>query len=304
MLLPKRVRSHLIRLSILGPIYRLYDRYLWRKIRKKPVPHSVGIILDGNRRFGRKYGVKDPHMRGARKVESLLERLWDVGVKSVTLYALSTDNLRKRSKEELEEIFKALSRGLKRLKETGTLDKYRIRFRSIGRIELLPDRLQKEIRELEEHTKDYDKGELNLAIAYGGRTEIVDAVRKIAEKVKRGEIEPEEIDEDTISRHLYNPNLDHVDLIIRTSGEERLSGFLLRQSAYAELFFIEVYLPELRRFDIRRAIRDFQKRERRFGKRTRGRRTGFRKLLYFSRSRAILKSYPHNYLQCRARSGY
>ena len=260
------MRHLAIRYSLLGPLYRLYERYLRRAIRKKRVPEKVGIILDGNRRFGRKYNVKDPHIRGAKKVESLLKRLWEIGVKSVTLYALSTDNLRKRSPEELEEIYKALSRGLKRLKESNVLHKYRVRFKAIGRVELLPERLRYEIEELERATSSYKDFELNLAIAYGGRAEIVDAVRKIVKEALEGKINPEEIDEETISKHLYNPDLDKVDLIIRTSGEERLSGFLLRQSAYAELFFIEVYLPELRRFDIRRAIRDFQRRERRFGK--------------------------------------
>ncbi len=231
------------------------------------MPEGVGIILDGNRRFGRKYKIDNPHLRGAKKVESLLRRLWDAGVKVVVLYALSIDNLKKRSKEELEEIYSAISWALKRLEESEVLDDYQIRFRAIGRIELLPQRLREKIERLEAKTKEYERGELDIALAYGGRAEIVDAVKKIVREALEGKIDPEEIDEEHISRSLYNPMLDKIDFIIRTSGEERLSGFLLRQSAYAELFFIEVYLPELRRFDIRRAIRDYQKRERRFGKR-------------------------------------
>ncbi|HDI53150.1 MAG TPA: di-trans,poly-cis-decaprenylcistransferase, partial [Candidatus Bathyarchaeota archaeon] len=144
----------------------------------------------------------------------------------------------------------------------------RVRVRVLGRVDLLPERLQELIHRVEEKTKDYDQFYLNLAIAYGGRAEIVDAARKIAERVERGELKPGEIDEYLFEKHLYTSHLPQPDpdLIIRTSGEARLSGFLLWQSAYSELFFLDVYWPEFRDIDLYRAIRSYQGRQRRFGR--------------------------------------
>jgi len=142
-----------------------------------------------------------------------------------------------------------------------------VRVKVIGRLNLLPEDLRHLIRDVEESTKNYDECFLNIAFAYGGRAEIVDAARKIAEKVKLGELNPESVDEETFEKHLYTSHMpkQDPDLIIRTSGEERLSGFLLWQSAYSELCFLDVYWPDFRFIDLLRAVRTFQKRKRRFG---------------------------------------
>ncbi len=148
------------------------------------------------------------------------------------------------------------------------IHKNKVRIRAIGRIETLPENIQKRVHEVEETTKDYDQFYLNIALAYGGRAEIVDAMRVIGEKIKLGRIEPQDIDEKVIEAHLYTAHLPDPDpdIIIRTSGESRLSNFLVWQSAYSELFLVDVYWPSFRKIDLMRAIRGYQMRKRRFGK--------------------------------------
>jgi len=262
-------------LGLLDLLYRLasllemplYQRYLESKVKGGEIPKHVALILDGNRRFAQKLGLDylNAYRIGATRTEELLDWLLELGVDHVTLYAFSTENF-SRPRDQVEAIFKVIEEKLKELVEKR--DKLRrngVRFRVVGKRELLPGRIRKLAEELEAMTEGYGSKTLNLAIAYGGRTEIVDAVREIAREVAEGKLKPDEIDEDVIRSHLYAPDLPDPDLIIRTSGEERLSNFLLWQSAYSELYFCEVYLPELRKIDILRAIRDFQRRKRRFG---------------------------------------
>jgi len=157
---------------------------------------------------------------------------------------------------------------LHRIMKDETIHRYRVRIKALGRLNMLPENLQQKIRSIEEQTKDYDRFYLNVAIAYGGRAEIIDATREIAREVAEGEIPLENIDESLFEKHLYTSHLPQQDpdLIIRTSGESRLSGFLIWQSAYSELFFMDVYWPDFREIDLERAIRTFGKRERRYGK--------------------------------------
>ncbi|MEM3618208.1 MAG: polyprenyl diphosphate synthase, partial [Candidatus Bathyarchaeia archaeon] len=190
-----------------------------------------------------------------------------LNVKSITLYAFSTENFR-RPRKEVEEIMRIASEKLRKILTDERIHKNKVRVKVIGRTNLLPENLQKIIADVEKATQNYDKHFLNIAFAYGGRAEIVDAAKKIAEKVQKKELVPEEVDEKLFEQHLYTSHLpkQDPDLIIRTSGEERLSGFLLWQSAYSELCFLDVYFPDFRFIDLLRAIRVYQKRQRRFGR--------------------------------------
>ena len=255
-------------LSILG-VYRLYEKWLWYQVKDRPKPAHIGIILDGNRRWARNHSL-DPsmgHYYGADKTEEVLRWCLDLGIKTITLYVFSTENFN-RPKREVERLMELFEERLQRLKESRDIHEHKVRVKVIGRINLLPRRLQRIIKEIEAMTNDYDEHFLNLAIAYGGRAEIIDAAKKLVEKVLNGELSIENIDEETFARNLYTSHLpkQDPDLIIRTSGEERLSGFLLYQSAYSELCFIDVYWPEFRRIDLLRAIRTYQSRKRRFGR--------------------------------------
>jgi len=261
-------------LGLLNAVYRVasflgmpfYLRYLESVVKEGPIPKHVALILDGNRRFAIKRNLSwlEGYRVGANKTKELLAWLLDLGIEHVTLFAFSTENF-KRPKDQVEAVFKAMEEKLLELKENiNTLREKEVSFRVVGRKEMLPERIRSIAEEMEASTSGFSKT-LNLAIAYGGRAEIVDAVRKIARKVKEGALDPDEIDDDVIRMHLYAPDLPDPDLIIRTSGEERLSNFLLWQSAYSELYFCEVYLPELRKVDLLRAIRDYQRRKRRFG---------------------------------------
>ncbi len=263
---PRRVARQVARVT-LKPIYKMYERLLEKAVREGPIPEHVGIIMDGNRRFAREMGL-DPwegHRFGADKLEDVLEWCWDVGVRAVTVYALSTENLR-RPKEELRRLFDLMEERFNKLAESERIHRREVAVRAVGRLHLLPDRVRRAIKRAEKLTREYSKRFLNVAVAYGGRQEIIDAVRAIAHDVKGGKLDPEDINEDTFRRYVYVGDLPDPELIIRTSGEERLSNFLLWYSAYSELYFVDVYWPEFRKIDLLRAIREFQRRERRFGK--------------------------------------
>ncbi|MHA1594519.1 MAG: polyprenyl diphosphate synthase [Candidatus Baldrarchaeia archaeon] len=254
-------------MNILGPIYRLYEWLLWRKVSKGKIPQHVGVILDGNRRFAREHGldIESGYRRGAERVRHFLKWCLDIGIKVITLYAFSTENFQ-RDEREVSILMKLLKEYAEKALNEPYIYKYKVRIRVLGRKYLFPEELKELINELEERTKNHDKYFLNIALGYGGRAEIVDAVKKIVREAINGKIDPEEIDEDMIRRYLYTDGLPDPDIIIRTSGEERLSGFLLWQSAYSELYFLDVYWPAIRKIDFLRAIRTYQQRERRFGR--------------------------------------
>ncbi len=209
----------------------------------------------------------DGHFHGADAVEKLLDWCEELNIKIITLYVLSAENLT-RDDDELRYLYDLIHARLEKLYNDPRIHKNRMRVKAIGSIELLPDFLKEVLNKLETVTKDYDNHYLNIAIAYGGQNELVDAVRKIAVRIKDGLLDVNEIDKTVIESCLYTSHLPQSspDMILRTSGEKRLSGFLMWQSAYSELVFMDVYWPEFRKIDLMRAIRTFQKRNRRLGK--------------------------------------
>lgn len=254
-------------LSAIGA-YKLYEKWLWYQVKNGVKPEHIAIILDGNRRWASEKALNPwfGHEKGAEKVDQLLDWCLKLGVKSITLYAFSTENFR-RSKNEVEEIMRIAQEQFRKILTDERIHKNKIHVKVIGRLSLLPKDLQQLILDVEKATQGYDDHFLNLALAYGGRAEIVDAAKKIANKVHEGKLSPEEIDEQVFEKYLYTSHMSKQDpdLIIRTSGEERLSGFLLWQSAYSELCFLDAYWPGFRFIDLLRAVRTFQKRRRRFG---------------------------------------
>jgi short-chain Z-isoprenyl diphosphate synthase len=260
------------RSQMLAPIYEVYERRLLHHVRALPVPRHIGLILDGNRRFGRQNNLSDPddiYMAGANKLDDLLDWCIELAVPAITLWVFSTEN-RKRPLEEVTGILAAVENKLKILACDSQIHSRRIRVRAVGRLELPPPSTLAAVRAAEAATKDYSGMHLTIAAAYGGREEIVDAVRGLLrdqlaqDKTLREAIEL--VTPEAISRSLYAPDLPDPDLIIRTSGEIRLSGFLLWQSVFSEFYFTDVYWPAFRRIDFLRALRAFQQRQRRFGK--------------------------------------
>ena len=209
----------------------------------------------------------DGHFHGADAVEKLLDWCEELNIKIITLYVLSAENLA-RDDAELHYLYDLIKARLEKLYNDPRIHKNRMRVKAIGRVELLPESLKEVLNRLDEATKNYDNHFLNVAIAYGGQDELIDAVKKIATKIKEGSIDVSTIDKDVIESCLYTSHLPQPspDMILRTSGEKRLSGFLLWQSAYSELVFMDVYWPEFRKIDLMRAIRTFQRRARRLGK--------------------------------------
>jgi len=254
-------------LSVIGA-YKAYEKWLWIQVKNGEKLEHIAIILDGNRRWASEKELNPwlGHKKGAETVEQLLDWCEKLGVKFVTLYTFSTENFR-RSPEEVEEIMRIAEVEFRKLLTDERIHRNKVHVKVIGRLNLLPDSLQQLIADVEKTTANYDGQFLNFAFAYGGRAEIVDAAKTIAEKVKEGELGLDDVNESTFEKYLYTSHMakQDPDLIIRTSGEERLSGFLLWQSAYSELCFLDVYWPDFRFIDLLRAIRTFQKRKRRYG---------------------------------------
>ena len=250
-------------------VYSIYHKWLKETIKQGDVPKHIGVITDGNRRWAKERLMEgwEGHSEGAKTLENFLDWCIELGVQTVTIYSFSTENF-KRSKKELDELFKVFHENLLKVLDTSSIHDHKVRVKALGRLETLPENLQELIHKVEEATKDYDNFYLNIAVAYGGRAEIVDATRLIATKIQKGTIQPEEIDEHVLEAHLYTSHLPDPDpdIIIRTSGESRLSNFLVWQSAYSELFLLDVYWPSFRKIDLMRAIRAYQRRQRRFGK--------------------------------------
>jgi len=233
------------------------------------MPNHVAIILDGNRRWA-KHNLtlqKKGHFKGADTVENLLDWCEEFDIKIITLYVLSAENL-DRKNEELDYLYDLIKVRLEKLYNDPRIHKNQMRVKAIGRIELLPDSMKDVLRRLDGITKDYNKHFLNIAIAYGGQNELVDAVKKIGEQIKGGKLDSKDINKEVIESNLYTSHLPQSspDMILRTSGEKRMSGFLLWQSAYSELVFLDIFWPEFRKIDLMRAIRTFQTRKRRSGK--------------------------------------
>jgi tritrans,polycis-undecaprenyl-diphosphate synthase [geranylgeranyl-diphosphate specific] len=249
--------------------YRFYERKLESQIRKDPLPNHVAIILDGNRRWAKYHFLasKGIHAMGADKAEQLLTWIYDLKIKITTLYVLSIENL-ERDKKELDDIYNLLGIKLEKLYNDSRIHEREMKIKAIGNIDALPQSIKDILSKLEKETDHYDLTFLNIAIAYGGQQELVDAIKKIAQDVEKKELKISDITEQSIHSYLYTSHLPQPepDLILRTSGEKRLSGFLLWQSAYSELVFMDVFWPEFRKIDLMRAIRTFQRRRRRYGK--------------------------------------
>ncbi len=254
-------------LSVIGA-YKLYEKWLWFQVKNGAKLEHIAIILDGNRRWASENELNPwlGHKKGAETVEQLLDWCEKLNVKFVTLYTFSTENFR-RSPQEIEAIMKIAEEKFRKLLADERIHRDKVHVKVIGRANLLPESLQQLIADVEKATEDYDNRFLNFAFAYGGRAEILDAAKMIAEKVRDGELKLDDVDENMFEKHLYTAHMpkQDPDLIIRTSGEERLSGFLLWQSAYSELAFLDVYWPDFRLIDLLRAIRTFQTRKRRYG---------------------------------------
>jgi len=248
-------------------LYKVYEQVLWRQIKDGRKPQHIGVIVDGNRRFAKTRGLAANlgHTRGSETLEQFLRWCWGLGINIVTLYGFSTENY-SRSPDEVDYLMDLILSKLREFQVDPTIKEERVRIRVIGRRESLSDEMIEEIEKIEALTRDHDQFMLNIAISYGGRAEIVDAVKKIADEVQQHKLCVADIDEQLFANYLYTEGIPDPDLIIRTSGEERLSGFLLWQSAYSELYFTEVFWPAFRKIDFWRAIRIYQQRERRFGR--------------------------------------
>ena len=277
-------------------LYYYYEKRLKKDISHKKIPGHIGIILDGNRRYAEKYGfdnISKGHKKGADKLDEVLSWCLELDIKIVTVWALSTDNF-KRSKDEVEHLFEIIKSQLEYYIDSKFINENKIRISVIGKRELLPNDLMSAINKLEEKTKDYSNLRLYIALGYGGRQEICDALIKfISDNISDvsrlnyakniSEIDEDKINNyasnsedyyylsniitvENISKYLYAKDSPDPDLIIRTSGEVRLSGFLLWQSAYSEFYFCDAYWPEFREIDFLRAIRSYQSRHIRAGK--------------------------------------
>ena len=234
-------------------------------IKQGPIPGHLAIIMDGNGRWAKERGKMRVfgHENGVKAVRNTVETAAGLGVKYLTLYAFSTENW-KRPKLEVDTLMQLLVSSLK--KELKTLHKNNIRLNAIGRINTLPKKAMEELEEVIKQTRQNDAMTLTLALSYGSREELTSAFRTLATEVKNNIISPADIDETIINNHLYTHDLPDVDLLIRTSGEFRISNFLLWQIAYAELYFTSVFWPDFSEAHLIEAIKSYQNRERRFGK--------------------------------------
>lgn len=262
--LPRRLDPSKI---ISDAAYQAYERRLLHQVKSAPIPNHVAIIMDGNRRFAREIGLGntlDGHTRGRDKLEEVLEWCLEVGVHILTVYAFSTENI-KRPSEEVQHLMHLFAENFRRVGDDSRVHQNKIKIKVFGDREILPDDVKAAIQYAEDRTKDYDDYRFNLAVAYGGREEILQAIRDVVRDAQAGKVLPDDINEKFFSRRLYTADLPDPDLVLRTSGEERISNFFLWQLAYSELYFIDVYWPGFRKIDFLRVLRSYQQRQRRYG---------------------------------------
>jgi undecaprenyl diphosphate synthase len=235
------------------------------QIEIEKLPNHLAIIMDGNGRWAKQKGMLRifGHENGTKSVREVVEASAELGIRFLTLYAFSTENW-KRPKMEVQTLMNLLVTSLK--KEIKTLQDNNIKLSAIGCLDDLPKKAHEELHEVIERTKQNTRMTLTLALSYGAREELISAIKELTNKVKNNIISAETIDESIINKHLYTRNLPDVDLLIRTSGEQRISNFLLWQSAYAELYFTDTLWPDFKRQDLYKALINYQHRERRFGK--------------------------------------
>ncbi|MCQ2079814.1 MAG: polyprenyl diphosphate synthase [archaeon] len=248
-------------------VYSTYEHKLEKEVLEGPIPKHLGIIMDGNRRYAHEYlesNIDEGHRLGEKKIENVMDWCLELGIKYVTLYAFSSENF-KREADEVSFLMDLAESSFYEMADNPKIHNNRVAIRALGGLSALPEYVRKAIDYAYEKTKDYSDFTISICLAYGGRQEIVNAVKEISQKVQNGLISPDQITEDLISSHLYTWDMPDPDLILRTSGEVRVSNFLLWQLAYSELYFTDVYWPGFRRIDLLRAIRSYQQRGRRFG---------------------------------------
>ena len=263
----RRIANSGVAWSVVSRIDRIRARRLLERVKRAPVPHHVGIIMDGNRRFARLLGLEDVsmgHVAGQERLENVLDWCLELGIKVLTVYAFSTENFQ-RATPERELLMELFEHNFRKMAVDERVHRNKIRVRCIGDLDLLPGAVREAAEHVMDVTRGFDGYAFNVAIAYGGRAEIVEAVKAIARDVKAGHLAASDITDRTISERLYTGDLPDPDFIIRTSGEERVSNFLLWQMAYAELYFCDVNWPELDRMEFLRAIFEYQRRKRRYG---------------------------------------
>jgi tritrans,polycis-undecaprenyl-diphosphate synthase [geranylgeranyl-diphosphate specific] len=243
------------------------DYRLIEEIKKHPLPKHIAIIMDGNRRFAKELGLtwEAGHIFGKEKIEEVLDWCFDLGIQILTIYAFSTENF-KRSEKEVKTLMRLFKEELDQAQEDSRIHQNKVRIRIFGHLESLPKDIQHSAHSIMDLTKTYKDYQLNIALAYGGREEIIQAIQHMAKDVKKGKLSIKNISQTTVSSYLYTSGVPDPDLILRTSGEERISNFLLWQIAYSELYFSDVYWPALQKRDFLQAIRNYQQRKRRFGK--------------------------------------
>lgn len=235
---------------------------------KQTAPNHVGIIMDGNRRFAKRLMLEPwkGHEWGAKKAEEVLDWCIETGIKTVTLYSLSYENFKSRPKQEIDMLLKLIEKEALRVAELKKVHENKAKFKVIGRPDILPKSVQNALEKLMNATKDYNKFNVNLAIAYGGREEIISAVKNVVLEEKKNKLDINDLNEKTFGKFLYTNGTSDPDLIIRTGGEKRISGFLLWQSAYSELYFSDKIWPDFDKECFIAAIEDYKTRKRRFGK--------------------------------------
>ncbi len=249
------------------PIYSMYERRLEKEVIESDVPQHIAIIMDGNRRYAKEQmleGINSGHMLGEAKIEEMLDWCLHLRIKYVTIYAFSVENF-KRDGFEIEYLMALAEASLYRISDDPRIHANKVRVNVIGDRESLPEPVREAIAYADERTSMYSDFVFNVALAYGGRQEILGAIKSLASKVKAGDLEIENINESMVAQHLYTGNIPDPDLVLRTSGEVRISNFLLWQMAYSELYFTDVYWPGFRYIDMLRAIRTYQQRVRRYG---------------------------------------
>ncbi|NYT10984.1 MAG: di-trans,poly-cis-decaprenylcistransferase [Methanomassiliicoccales archaeon] len=260
------IRSEITQV-IANTAYQTYEKRILKEVLENQIPRHVAIIMDGNRRFAREFGLaqNEGHEKGKDKLEELMEWCLELGIKVLTVYAFSTENIT-RDEEEVRYLMDLFEENFLKLGDDERIHKHKIKVSVLGQRDMLPDRVNQAIKYAEERTIGYDRYFYNIAVAYGSREEIVQAIKQVAQEVKDGRLAVEDINEQEFSRFLYTADFPDPDLVLRTSGEERVSNFLLWQLAYSELYFTDVYWPGFRKIDFLRAIRSYQMRRRRFGK--------------------------------------
>lgn len=240
-------------------------KYL-KLVKTNPIPRHVAIVMDGNRRFAEELGLSsiEGHVKGRDKLEELLNWCLEVNVQILTVYAFSTENIN-RDTEEVKNLLDLFEKNFYLLGDDKRVHKNKIKVTVLGELELLPDYVRKAIDYAVKKTKKYNKYFFNIAMAYGGRQEITQAIINIAKDAQTGKIKPDDINEEVVSSYLYTHQFPDPDLVLRTSGEERISNFLIWQLAYSELYFADVYWPGFSKLDFLKAIYSYQMRHRRYG---------------------------------------